>query len=274
MSKLVCLDLGHGGNDSGAVKGSRYESNDVLKLGLRVKEHLKRNGVDVFCTRESNITVSLTERTKLANSRKADVLVSIHRNAFNCKAYGLETFVYNGYRYKNAGKLAENIQSGILSVASFHNRGVKEKNLHMVRESNMVACLTEVGFVDNDEDNNIFDSKFENIAVAIAKGILAYLGISYVGEVVNVVPPAIDSNRKVYRVVCGFFTDRANANAQMDKLKAKGIDGFLVAHIDSAGRKGFRVICGSYVEKNNADKRCKEIKDKAGLDTFFELTNV
>ena len=81
--KLICLDAGHGGHDSGA-KGRKSNEKDialdvVLKLGKRIEEELP--GVKVIYTRTSDTYPKLYERPALANKHKADLFISVHCNS-------------------------------------------------------------------------------------------------------------------------------------------------------------------------------------------------
>lgn len=178
MSKIVYIDLGHGGNDSGSLNKARnvLEKDVVLDVGKRVKEKLKGT-FDIRLSRESDITKSLAARTSEANRIGAHLLVSIHCNdATNRQALGIETYCYmDKYR-----KPADVIHSELIKSAPHNsNRGVKIKNLHMVRESNMPACLIELGFINNEKDIELLIHKREEFATAIAKGICKYFGVAY-----------------------------------------------------------------------------------------------
>ena len=81
--------------------------------------------------------------------------------------------MYN--RYSAAGTIAENINRQLTQVG-FINQGVNErKNLAVLRRTNMPAVLVEVGFINTDRDNLLFDSRFNETAQAIADGILETL---------------------------------------------------------------------------------------------------
>lgn len=76
-------------------------------------------------------------------------------------------------------ELAESIQASLV-ILGFVDRGVKEANYHVLRETKAPAVLVEIGFIDNSEDNNLFDEKRSEIIKAIAKSILYELGIDYI----------------------------------------------------------------------------------------------
>ncbi|SHF33568.1 N-acetylmuramoyl-L-alanine amidase [Caloramator proteoclasticus] len=212
----VCLDYGHGGEDSGAVYGSRKEKDDNLALGLKVAEELRRHGVFVSETRTSDTTLSLKDRTLFANRGNFDYFISFHRNAYIPeKTNGVETYVYIIGREKSK-ELAERIQKALIQVG-FFNRGIKKANFQVLRETKMPAVLVEVGFIDNSEDNKLFDSKKDEIAKGIAKAILEQLNIKYV-----------ETSKILYRVAAGTFSNRENAEKQVRKLKELGIDAVIV----------------------------------------------
>ena len=72
MSKVICIDAGHGGKDSGAVGNSVIEKTIALKTALIIGEMLKEQGFDVVFTRTSDVYVQLNERCRIANSKNAE----------------------------------------------------------------------------------------------------------------------------------------------------------------------------------------------------------
>lgn len=193
MSKKAFVDLGHGGNDPGACGNGLRESDIVLAVGLRVKYHLLRHDVEVMLSRESDKTVSLAERTNMANRFGADALASIHCNAAIETAYGIETYCYQ-FKYR---ALADKVHGKLIENKSLYyaNRGVKQADFHMLRESNMDAALVEMAFISNERDAQLLRNMQEEYAIAIAQGILDYLGIAWVNE--NASKP---ENNELYRV--------------------------------------------------------------------------
>lgn len=180
MARL-CFDYGHGGNDPGAVYMGRKESEDVLTVGREAAGILRRHGVAVDETRTTDTTVSLNARSDFENRGAYDYFISFHRNAFKPEqAAGVETYTYLSPGTKSKG-LAEKIQSALVKVG-FVDRGVKEANFHVLRETKAPSVLIEIGFIDNSSDNALFDSKRADIVKGIAKAILAQLGIRYAEE--------------------------------------------------------------------------------------------
>lgn len=171
MAKVI-IDAGHGGREPGAIYGDRKEKDDTLRLALAVGEILKKNGVDVAFTRTKDVYNSPLEKAQIANREGGDFLISIHRNASpEPNQYsGVESLVFE--RSGKKVELAENINRE-LEEAGYRNLGIKERpGLVILRRSQMPAVLVEVGFLNTDADNMLFDRNFEGIAEAIAKGVL------------------------------------------------------------------------------------------------------
>ena len=173
---LVVMDAGHGGSNPGAVYEGRREKDDALALTLAVGQILEQNGVEVYYTRTADVYESPYQKAQEGNAVGADYFVSIHRNSspYPNQYTGIETLVYN--RYSEAAELAYNINSQLEQVG-FVNQGVNERpNLVVLNSTEMPAVLLEVGFINTDEDNEIFDEEFQEIAQAIADGILMTIG--------------------------------------------------------------------------------------------------
>lgn len=170
---LVALDAGHGGANPGATYNGRQEKDDALALVLAIGPILEANGVDVYYTRTTDIYESPYQKAMEANAVGADYFVSIHRNSssYPNQYSGVETLVYN--LYSQAATLAYNINTRLEAVG-FTNLGVNERrNLVVLNRTEMPAVLVEVGFINTDADNQLFDEHFDEIARAIADGILA-----------------------------------------------------------------------------------------------------
>ncbi len=177
------IDVGHGGEDPGALgPNEREEADDVLKLALRVGEILKPYTTFVF-TRTTDKTLSLAQRSSMANAGGYDYIISIHRNAFDVStAKGLEVWWYSGTYSGNPSackKFATAVYDCVMEqVPVWTPRGVKDGNLHMCRQPYMPSCLIETGFITNTDDNRIFDQYFEQNAIGIANGMLKMIGKS------------------------------------------------------------------------------------------------
>ncbi|WP_285884908.1 N-acetylmuramoyl-L-alanine amidase family protein [Cytobacillus oceanisediminis] len=149
MVKLF-IDPGHGGTDPGAAANGLLEKVLTLKIGLRVRDMLADyNDVQVKMSRETDKTLSLSQRTNAANDWGADFLLSIHINAGGGEGY--EDFIYPGVGGATAAH-QNTIHDAVMDQIDMKDRGKKSANFHMLRESHMPALLTENGFIDNSSD--------------------------------------------------------------------------------------------------------------------------
>ena len=176
MPYSIMLDAGHGGRDPGAVYNGRQEKDDTLNLVFAIGEILQNNDIDVQYTRTTDVYESPYQKAMEANEAGVDFFVSIHRNSFpqDNVVSGVESLVYNkqGIKYE----MAQNINAQLETVG-FVNLGVQARpNLVVLRRTRMPAVLVEVGFINSDTDNQLFDANFNDIAQAIANGILETLG--------------------------------------------------------------------------------------------------
>lgn len=231
MAKKVYIDPGHGGNDSGAIGvNNLYEKNINLEVSKKVENLLKEQGIEVRLSRSEDKTISLAARTSDANSWGADCFVSIHCNSFDGTANGIETYSHTS----STKDLANYVHEELLKAKAYtKNRGVKTANFYVIRNTNMRACLIELAFIDNQEDSKILTQKQEELADGIARGICRYLNITYtpVDNEVNKPITSIDNSDTFYRVVCGSYNNRLNAEEKIEELKEKGFnDAFIVIY--------------------------------------------
>ena len=231
----VMIDAGHGGEDPGAVFEGRREKDDALRLALAVGEILEDNGVDVMYTRVTDVYDTPQEKAEIANRSEADYLVSIHRNAMPVPgtASGIMSLVYeNG---GTVGRLGANINRE-LAQTGFADLGVVERpGLIILRRSGIPAVLVEAGFIDNPEDNALFDRQFQEMAEAIASGILETIREE------NEIRP------EYYQVQVGAYRERAMAEEIARELSEQGYPAFYVSQDGY-----YKVRVGAFLNLDNA----------------------
>lgn len=235
MAYSIMLDAGHGGQDPGAVYKGRQEKDDNLKLTLAVGEILKNNGIDVSYTRTTDVYQTPFEKAQLANKAGVDYFISFHRNSSptDNQYNGVEVLVYDksGIKYQ----MAENVV-GALGELGFREIGVRERpGLVVLRRTRMPALLIETGFINSDQDNQMFDEMFEKIAQSIADAILGTLDEETVEEPLY------------YRVQTGAFRNKENADRMLYELLEKGYPSFLL-YEDGV----YKVQTGAYQQIGNA----------------------
>ena len=171
-NRKVIIDAGHGGQEPGAVYEGRQEKEDALQLAFDVGNALERRGISVSYTRVSDVYDSPYEKAAMANASDADIFLSIHRNAMPVPgtASGIENLVYEDSG--TAGALGRNIGEA-LAEAGWTDLGVKERpGLVVLRNTKIPAVLVEVGFINNEKDNEFLDANMAATADAIADGVL------------------------------------------------------------------------------------------------------
>src|SRR5699024_1233452 len=177
----IFIDPGHGGSDPGASANGLQEKDVTLDIALKTRDILNEqySGHTAKLSRTEDITKSLNERTNEANNWGANCFVSIHINSN--QATGFESYTYNGdYDGKETTyDIRRSIHNEIVQQTGFSDRGLKEENLHVLRESNASAILTENGFIDNADDaRKLKDEAYiYKIAQGHADGIAKALGL-------------------------------------------------------------------------------------------------
>ncbi|MDQ7778674.1 MAG: N-acetylmuramoyl-L-alanine amidase [Planctomycetota bacterium] len=182
----VCVDPGHGGTDSGAVGYGLLEKNINLDASLWLRDLFNADTADtlggsswqVYLTRSTDATVSLSGRTNYANSVGANRFISIHCNAFNGAAYGTETFSYSGTG--TSADLRNKIQPRLVSYLGTYDRGVKTAGYYVLVHTSMPAVLAELAFIDHSGDSAKLAtaSVRQQAARAILHGTQTHMGIT------------------------------------------------------------------------------------------------
>ncbi len=247
----IMLDAGHGGYDGGASYNDRLEKDDNLRLVLAVGAILENSGVNVLYSRTEDVYQSPNEKAGIANRSDAGYFISIHRNSSPTpNTYsGVETLVYQDTGIP--ALFAQNINRELEQVG-FANLGTKERpGLAVLRGTNMPAALVEVGFLNTDQDNQLFDERFDDIARAIAEGILQTIqGAALTTEEVA-----------AYHVEVGMFRHRHNAEILANNLQNDSFDCYIMP------RNGYYSVChGAFDSREEAEAQ-EKILFEAGYET-------
>ena len=172
MAVDIILDAGHGGFDNGATYRGRAEKDDVLRLTLDVGQQLEKDGYSVAYIRTEDVYESPYRKAEKANQTGGDIFISFHRNS------GVEENLYNGVQalvYSTEGKEAVALGEAInenLEKLGFQNLGVEAiPDLIVLHKTQMPAVLMEVGFINSDKDNELWDEKYTEIVQEIVSGI-------------------------------------------------------------------------------------------------------
>lgn len=209
----ICLDPGHGGNDSGAIGVNNvYEKNLTLKIAQYCKQELEKYNCHVVMTRTGDTNPSLEDRADYAKSQGAQYLISIHLNsAAGGGAVGAEVYYPNTHWRPdisaNGKNVAQAIQSQLVSLG-LYDRGIKFRTIDTniypnpfryddssvadyygiirnAKYNGLTGMIIEHCFINNVSDYNNYlnsDAKLQKLGVADANGIVSALGLTKASE--------------------------------------------------------------------------------------------
>ena len=150
----VMLDPGHGGSNKGAYCAPLMERELNVLLALVIGKHLKPEHECNF-TRMDDVSLKNSHRAYMANDWEADILISVHHNAWRtADANGFEVLYHpNG---KESFVLAKSLCDTVCGKwPDIRNRGPKaRRDLIVLRASLMPAILIEAGFISSVQDRN------------------------------------------------------------------------------------------------------------------------
>lgn len=199
--KVIVIDPGHGGKADGAQNKSLHlkEKNLTLQTAKLLAKKLKNQGYITYLTRSKDTDVSLEKRTEFANTKKADLFISIHYNAAGSnQASGVETFVYSFANHPSTERdtvtasdkvfgtinkfdeantfLAWNIQNQLRSHLQLPDRGIRHGRMAVLKGLNCPGVLIECGFISNLQEASTLktNSYQENLTSSICEGIKRY----------------------------------------------------------------------------------------------------
>lgn len=183
LGKVIHLDSGHGGTDSGATgplgKDGPREADLNMAAMLILKSRLEALGARIVTTNEDvSNTVSPEKRQESVKGSNADIGISIHHNSVDssvngANVSGTETL----YSQPLSRRLADTIQRNLVAQTGAVNRGVKFQSLFMCRFREMPTVLVELGFVSNPyEYEKLTNKEYINKEIdGIVNGILEYM---------------------------------------------------------------------------------------------------
>jgi len=190
--KIIVVDPGHGGRDTGASAELHpfdvYEKDITLAIGRRLQSVLTQSGATVIMTRSDDSFPALDSRPQLANSRHADYFISIHADssadAYHANRNTLSgTTVYFHAQNSLCRLMAADIGRRVSEMSGISYNGVKSDTIRfhtgfaVLRGSYMPAVLVETGYMNNDRDLAKLrdDAAQQRIAVGITAGLRDFI---------------------------------------------------------------------------------------------------
>ena len=181
--KVIAIDSGHGGWDPGKIQSGQLEKDINLAIALKLQSYLEQGGSTVLLTRAQDEALGtrkredLKQRVAIANDSGADILVSIHQNAYtDNSAQGSHVFYFeNG---EDSKRLAQCIQDEMKEFSKSGKEREASSNVtyFLLKKTKSPAVIVECGFLSNPADlRNLQDQDFQDrIAWAIYKGVIKF----------------------------------------------------------------------------------------------------
>ncbi|MEJ7167829.1 N-acetylmuramoyl-L-alanine amidase [Staphylococcus epidermidis] len=169
--KTIVFDPGHGGSDQGASSSTpskSLEKNYTLKTAKELKKLLNKEGAHVKMTRYNDKYVSLDDR-----NIKGDAFISIHNDALDSSnANGVTVYWFKDKQES----LAQTLNSAIQKKALLTNRGSRQQNYQVLRQTDIPAVLLELGYISNPTDESMINDQLHRQVVeqAIVDGLKQY----------------------------------------------------------------------------------------------------
>ncbi len=173
----ICIDPGHGGKEHGAI-GTYLDEKDInLTLSLLFGEALEKNGVSVIYTRKKDQYIDLQKRCNIANKNRCDYFISFHcNNGSNTAESGSEIYCYSFG--DDSEKLARHLLKVLININNNSNKGVKEGNFYILKNTNMPSILMQIMFISNPlEEKKLNDEAWQRLlATELAYALLSFVG--------------------------------------------------------------------------------------------------
>lgn len=171
----VVIDAGHGGSDPGAVGSNKtHEADLTLDISQRVVKMLNEQSDFIgLTTRDTDKYVTLSDRVAFANSQNADMFMSIHYNSSTSKdAHGTETYIY----YNSDPTFGKIIHKHLIAATGLRDRGLKESNFYVIKNTKMPAALVEIAFVSNPTEEKLANTTAfkDKVSRALADALIEY----------------------------------------------------------------------------------------------------
>jgi len=170
----LMLDAGHiPGKDPGAVANGLQEADLTGDLVDRIATKLTAYDVEVLQAPRT----SLADRSVAANKANVNYFLSIHVNAGG--GTGFESFIHPaaGQKTKQYQETVHDAVVGFMAGYDLPDRGMKQKNFQVLRETAMSALLLECGFIDNPKDAELLkdDAFLNGLTNSITAGLVLAL---------------------------------------------------------------------------------------------------
>lgn len=230
------------------------ESVQCVKIANSAKKYLEING---YTVKVGSVSRGYKGRVTDSNNWGADLHVPIHTNAGG--GDGTLVMCYPG---NTNNKYVKAIYNSVASISPGNDDGIRENmGLYEITKTKAICIYVECEFHDSYALAKWVTNNADIIGKAIAKGICQADGKTFKESTSN--SDSNVSSGSLYKVQCGAFSNKANADSLASKLKNSGFSTYI--YRDSDGL--YKVQRGAYSKKANAENQVKLLKSK-GFDAY------
>jgi N-acetylmuramoyl-L-alanine amidase len=199
------IDPGHGGADAGAVRGIFKESDITLKVAHKMRTLLEKEfsqNIEVILTRETNKSLSLENRVRVAEQKKADLFISLHANSSSASyVSGMEFYFKKGVyaaklpnieastavkkiigdltsfgQVRQSLKFNQLLQTQIKASNTDEKTVIKRAPFFVIEKTTMPSALIEIGYISNLSEAKLLltEERQQEIAETIVNSVFEY----------------------------------------------------------------------------------------------------
>jgi len=207
---VLVIDPGHGGVDVGAVRGIFKESDITLKVAQKIQSLIQSQfsqNIEVILTRETNKSLSLENRVKVAEQRNADLFISLHANSSQASyVSGMEFYFRKGEskikmpaieastgvkkiigdltsfgQTRQSLKFNQILQNQVKALGSDSKTVIKRAPFFVIEKTTMPSALIEIGYISNLSEAKLLltEERQQEIAETIVKSIYDYKNLGF-----------------------------------------------------------------------------------------------
>ena len=210
---VLVIDPGHGGVDAGAVRGIFKESDITLKVAQKMQSLIQgefSQNIEVILTRETDKSLSLENRVRLAEQKKADLFISLHANSSQASyVTGMEFYFKKGIyatklpeieastavkrivgdltsfgQVRQSLKFNQLLQNQIKAWRVDEKTVIKRAPFFAIEKTSMPSALIEIGYISNLSEAKLLltDERQQEIAETIAKTIYDFKNLQVLAQ--------------------------------------------------------------------------------------------